>query len=60
MWDNIILSSMEKDMNDEPELGSPIVAKPRSGNCMFCAEQLTDKDEDHSVCNTCWNRIYGE
>lgn len=60
MWDGIILSSMEKDMNNEPELGSPIVAKPFSGSCMFCGNELTDKDEDHSVCNPCWTRIYAE
>ena len=30
---------------------------PRSGNCMLCTNQLTDKDEDHSVCNTCWEEM---
>lgn len=60
MWDNIILSSIEKDMNDEPSLGTPIVAKPYSGSCMFCGNELTDKDDDHSVCNPCWSNIYGE
>lgn len=58
MWDNIIISSMEKNMNDEPSLGTPVVAKPFSGNCMFCANTLTDKDDDHSVCNPCWDNIY--
>ena len=45
-------------MNDEPSLGTPVVAKPFSGNCMFCANTLTDKDDDHSVCNPCWDNIY--
>jgi len=25
-----------------------------SGYCMFCSKAITEQDEDHSVCNTCW------
>jgi len=31
-----------------------IKAAPFSGNCMFCNNVMTEQDEDHSVCNTCW------
>ncbi len=31
-----------------------IKAAPFSGNCMFCNKAITEQDEDHSVCNTCW------
>jgi len=55
LWDNFI-----KNTNDESFLGTPVVAKPHSGSCMFCANALTDKDEDHSVCNPCWDNIYSE
>ena len=34
-----------------------VVAKPFSGNCMFCPKQITEQDNDHSVCNTCWENI---
>ncbi len=34
-----------------------IKAAPFSGNCMFCNKAITDKDEDHSVCNTCWAKL---
>ena len=30
---------------------------PRSGSCMLCANKLTDKDDDHSVCNICWVKL---
>lgn len=30
---------------------------PRSGSCMFCAKNLTDQDDDHSVCNICWVKL---
>jgi len=38
---------------------SPIKSKPFSGSCMFCARDLTEKDEDHSVCNGCWVSTVG-
>ena len=31
-----------------------VKAAPFSGNCMFCKNAMTEQDEDHSVCNTCW------
>ena len=31
-----------------------VKAAPFSGSCMLCNKSITDKDEDHSVCNTCW------
>jgi len=31
-----------------------VKAAPLSGNCMFCSKKITKKDDDHSVCNTCW------
>ena len=34
-----------------------VVAKPFSGNCMFCAKQITAQDDDHSVCNNCWSEL---
>jgi len=34
-----------------------VQAKPFSGNCMLCAEVLTQDDIDHSVCNTCWDTL---
>tara|TARA_A100001391_G_scaffold144434_1_gene102096 strand:+ start:325 stop:501 length:177 start_codon:yes stop_codon:yes gene_type:complete len=34
-----------------------VVAKPFSGSCMFCAKEITEQDDDHSVCNTCWENI---
>ena len=37
-----------------------VVAKPFSGNCMFCNAVITAQDDDHSVCNSCWNNIYEE
>lgn len=37
-----------------------VVAKPFSGNCLFCNEIITEEDDDHSVCNTCWENEIGE
>ena len=37
-----------------------VVAKPFSGNCMFCSAVITEEDDDHSVCNTCWENEIGE
>ena len=34
-----------------------VKAAPFSGNCMFCKKSITDKDDDHSVCNTCWAKL---
>jgi len=34
-----------------------VVAKPFSGNCMFCSKEITEHDDDHSVCNACWKKI---
>ena len=34
-----------------------VVAKPFSSICMFCAKEITEQDDDHSVCNTCWENI---
>ena len=34
-----------------------VKAVPFSGNCMFCSKAITEKDEDHSVCNICWADI---
>ena len=34
-----------------------VVSKPFSGSCMFCAKEITEQDDDHSVCNTCWENI---
>jgi len=35
-----------------------IKALPRSGKCMFCGNQLTSEDTDHSVCNKCWTDTF--
>jgi len=37
-----------------------VVAKPFSGNCMFCTKEITEQDDDHSVCNSCWKNEIGE
>ena len=37
-----------------------VVAKPFSGNCLFCNAVITEQDDDHSVCNSCWNNISEE
>jgi hypothetical protein len=36
------------------------VAKPFSGNCLFCNAVITEQDDDHSVCNSCWENEIGE
>ena len=33
---------------------SIVKAAPFSGSCMFCNKAITEQDEDHSVCNSCW------
>lgn len=40
--------------NNQIANNNDIKAAPFSGNCMFCTKAITEKDEDHSVCNTCW------
>ena len=37
-----------------------VVAKPFSGNCLFCNAIITEQDDDHSVCNSCWENEIGE
>jgi hypothetical protein len=37
-----------------------VIAAPFSGFCMFCNKSITAKDEDHSVCNKCWNNFEEE
>lgn len=37
-----------------------VLAKPFSGSCMFCAKEITEQDNDHSVCNSCWENEIGE
>ena len=40
----------------QKEVGN-VQAVPRGANCMLCASELTDQDEDHSVCNICWVKL---
>jgi len=40
----------------QKEVGN-VKAVPRGANCMLCASELTDQDEDHSVCNICWVKL---
>ena len=40
--------------NNQIANNNDIKAAPFSGNCMFCNNAMTEQDEDHSVCNTCW------
>ena len=40
----------------QKEIGN-VKATPRSSNCMLCANTLTKKDTDHSVCNICWVKL---
>ena len=34
-----------------------VLAKPFSNNCMFCFKEITEQDDDHSVCNSCWSNL---
>ena len=45
--------------NRQVSIGN-VQAKPFSGYCMFCKNIITQEDEDHSVCNRCWNNIAEE
>ena len=51
---------MSKPLQDfwgkQKEVGN-VKATPRSGSCMLCAELLTNKDIDHSVCNVGWEGL---
>ena len=55
------MSKLSKPLNDfwdrQIKTSDVVVAKPFSGNCMFCAKQITAQDEDHSVCNNCWSEL---
>ena len=45
---------LDEFWNKQIKNNDVVVAKPFSGNCLFCATQLTEQDDDHSVCNNCW------
>ena len=47
---------LQKFWGKQKKVGN-VKATPRSGNCMLCANTLTDQDEDHSVCNICWTTL---
>lgn len=49
---------LQKFWNKQINSGK-VKAAPFSGSCMFCNKIITDKDEDHSVCNSCWSNIEG-
>ena len=52
------MSELSKELqvfwNNQIANDNDIKAAPFSGYCMFCNNAMTEKDEDHSVCNTCW------
>jgi hypothetical protein len=33
------------------------LARCRTGVCITCDQQLTEKDTDHSICDKCWDLI---
>jgi len=47
---------LQKFWSNQKTIGN-VKASPRSGNCMLCANLLTNKDTDHSVCNKCWEGL---
>ena len=49
--------SLQSFWNKQIASDNDVKAAPFSGNCMFCTKAITEQDEDHSVCNTCWDRI---
>lgn len=49
--------SLQAFWNNQIANDNDVKAAPFSGNCMFCIKAITEQDEDHSVCNTCWDRI---
>ena len=58
------MSKLSKPLNDfwdkQIQTSDVVVAKPFSGNCMFCLTAITEQDEDHSVCNSCWSELGDE
>ena len=55
-----IVSELSKPLSkfwDVQIANQNVVAKPFSGNCMFCGKKITEQDDDHSVCNLCWSKI---
>ena len=58
------MSNLSKPLNDfwdkQIQTSDVVVAKPFSGNCMFCLTAITKQDEDHSVCNSCWSELGDE
>ena len=58
------MSKLSKPLNDfwdrQIQTSEVVVAKPFSGNCMFCLTAITEQDEDHSVCNSCWSELGDE
>ena len=52
------MSELSKELqvfwNNQIAIDNDIKAAPLSGNRMFCNNVMTEQDEDHSVCNTCW------
>ena len=58
------MSNLSKPLNDfwdkQIQTSDVVVAKPFSGNCMFCLTAITEQDEDHSVCNSCWSELGDE
>ena len=58
------MSKLSKPLNEfwdkQIKTSDIIVAKPFSGNCMFCLTAITEQDEDHSVCNSCWSELGDE
>ena len=58
------MSELSKPLNDfwdkQINTSDIVVAKPFSGNCMFCLTAITEQDEDHSVCNSCWSELGNE
>ena len=35
-------------------------ANARTGICLSCKKKLTNNDEDHSICNACWDIMEDE
>ena len=58
------MSKLSKPLNEfwdrQIKTSDVVVAKPFSGKCMFCLTAITEQDEDHSVCNSCWSELGDE
>tara|TARA_R100001015_G_C4511001_1_gene82714 strand:+ start:88 stop:264 length:177 start_codon:yes stop_codon:yes gene_type:complete len=57
------MSKLSKELHifwDNQINNGSVIAKPFSGNCMFCGNNLKQSDSDHSVCNSCWENIAEE